>query len=144
MSFHRNWPLWLASSLLWAHAAVAQPYPSRPIALVSPFPAGGGVDLVARMIGQKLSEALGQPVVVENRTGASGNLGAAYVARAPADGYTLMLTNNSLLVNPAASKAPFDVLKDFTPVALIGSSAIAVGVHPSLKVDSGVSSFSVQ
>jgi tripartite-type tricarboxylate transporter receptor subunit TctC len=112
-------------------AALGQAFPSHPVKLISPFPPGGGSDVVARILAPKLLEATGQQFVVENRTGAAGNVGADYVAKSPPDGYTLLVANNTVVTNPAVAKSPFDVVKDFTPVALIGSTAVALAVHPA-------------
>jgi len=108
-----------------AGAALAQPsYPSKPIRMVVPYPAGGGTDTVGRMIGQRLSEAWGQPVVVDNKPGASGMLGNDTVAKAPADGYTVLLAITALIQSPSLYKrTPYDVAKDFTPVSLIAKSS---------------------
>ena len=117
-------------------AALGQAFPSHPVKLISPFPPGGGSDVVARILAPKLLEATGQQFVVENRTGAAGNVGADYVAKSPPDGYTLLVANNTVVTNPAVAKAPFDVVKDFTPVALIGSTAVALAVHPAFPAKS--------
>lgn len=118
-------------SLAMASGAWPQAYPVKPVKLISPFPPGGGSDVVARILSPKLAESMGQQIVVENRTGAAGNVGAAFVANAPADGYTLLVANNTVVTNPAVAKAPFDVVKDFAPVALVGSTAVALAVHPA-------------
>src|SRR5258708_30435176 len=97
--------------------ASAQNYPTRSITFVVPFPAGGSADTLARLIGAKLSERLGQAVVVENKPGAGGNLGTDAVAKAAPDGYTLLLTPSSIAIAPALyTKLPFDPVKDFAPV----------------------------
>lgn len=106
---------------LHAHTASAQDtYPNKPIKLVVPYPPGGSTDLLARMVGQKVGEYLGQSVLVENRAGASGNIGAAFVAKSPGDGYTLFLgTSTALSVNPSLYKElPYDPVADFEPVIL--------------------------
>jgi tripartite-type tricarboxylate transporter receptor subunit TctC len=98
-------------------------YPSKPIKIVVPFPAGGTSDVLARMIGVKITEAWGQPVVVENRPGSSGNLGADVVAKSPPDGYTFALMDiGNLVISPALYKLPFNVLNDFAPVSMVGYS----------------------
>jgi len=110
----------LAAALVGAACAPAwaeAPYPNRPIKLVVAFAPGGGSDFIARLLSQKLGEKLGQPVVVENRPGAGGNLGASTALKAPADGYTLLLAAASYTVNPALYKLTFDPLKDITPIA---------------------------
>jgi tripartite-type tricarboxylate transporter receptor subunit TctC len=111
--------------------ASAQNYPSRSITIVIPFPAGGSADTLARLIGAKLSESLGQAVVVENKPGAGGNLGTDAVAKAAPDGYTLLLTPSSIAIAPALyTKLPFDPIKDFAPVTLVGSIPMVVVVYP--------------
>ena len=116
-------------------SAVAQ-YPSRPVRLLVPFPPGGGPDLVGRILAPRLSEALGQPVVVENRVGSNGNIAGEAVARAPADGYTLLVGNDSLFVTNAHlyKEMPFDPLKDLAPVASLVSNGFFLAVNPSLPV----------
>jgi tripartite-type tricarboxylate transporter receptor subunit TctC len=111
----------LAAFLFLCHDAFAQPYPNKTIRLISPFPAGGAVDLIARGIGQKMSEQMGQPVVVENRTGASGAIGAEAVARAAPDGYTLLMgTTSTHGINPALNpKLSYNAIADFTPISLV-------------------------
>jgi tripartite-type tricarboxylate transporter receptor subunit TctC len=111
--------------------ASAQNYPTRSITFVVPFPAGGSADTLARLIGAKLSERLGQAVVVENKPGAGGNLGTDAVAKAAPDGYTLLLTPSSIAIAPALyTKLPFDPIKDFVPVTLLGSIPMVVVVYP--------------
>jgi tripartite-type tricarboxylate transporter receptor subunit TctC len=123
--------------LLCATATVAaQNYPTRPVRMMVPFPAGGGSDTMGRIIGGKLSERLGQQFVVENRPGAAGSIGAEIAARAPADGYMILLGSTSELVqypnvNP---KVPYDPLRDFAPIGLIGTIPMVLVVHPSLPV----------
>jgi len=114
----------LASSLaLLAWPAVAQTWPAKPIKIVVPFPAGGTSDVLARMVGQKMTESWGQPVVIENKPGSSGNLGADVVAKAAPDGYTLVLMDvGNLAIAPSLYKLPFNVEKDFAPVAMVGYS----------------------
>ncbi len=116
----RTRSLIVLAALVLATAAQAQPYPNRPIKLVVPFPAGGGTDIVARKLGEHLRQDLGQPVVVDNKPGASGNIGADSVARSAPDGYTLMLTAAPFAIAPAVFKGlSFDPVKDFEPVAQI-------------------------
>lgn len=111
----------------------AQSYPSRPIRIVAPFPAGGGVDLAARVVGQKLSERVGVSVVIDNRPGAGGILGTDIVAKASADGYTLLLCSGSHSINPALHrKLPYDAVRDFAPVSLVVIAPSIVTVTPSL------------
>jgi len=114
--------------------ARAEEFPSKPIKLVVPYSAGGGTDVVARLVGQKLSDQLGQPIVVENRSGAGGRIGTESVVRSPADGYTLLFNNETLVVAPSISKdLPYDAANDLTPIGMVGGSAIVVGVHPDVQ-----------
>src|SRR5208282_165697 len=115
------------------HPAVAQDYPNRPITLIVPYPPGGGVDVMGRLVGQKLSVALGQQVVIENRPGAGGMIGTRDLAKAAPDGYTLgmMLTGISLGANPG-----YDINKDFAPVGLVASTPIIIDANPSLPAKS--------
>jgi len=130
--------VFLAATFLFASSAVlAQTYPSRHITLIIPFAAGGSNDIVGRAIGKKLSDSWGQPVVVENRPGAGGVIGASVVAAAPPDGYTLLLVSSTFTINPAIKKSmPFDTLKDFTPVAFIARSPLLVTASNNLPVNS--------
>ena len=113
--------------------AQTQPYPTRPIRLVVSFAAGGGVDLVARLIGQKLSEAWSQQVVIDNRPGAGGNVSAELVAKSLPDGYTIYLSSASVVVNASLYKTlPYDPLKDFAPVTLLVNAHNVLVSHPSL------------
>lgn len=132
----RRWAL-LAVALLPLHVA-AQSYPSKPVRLVNPFTAGGPLDLMGRLLSDKLSGALGKPIIVENRPGAAGNVGAAEVARAPGDGHTLLLTLFSIVTsNPHLyERLPFDPLKDFAPITAIARSDSVVVVHPSVPAAS--------
>lgn len=120
--------------LLWSSAGLAQTYPSAPITLVVPFAAGSGTDAVARTVGQKLSERLKQPVLIDNKPGASAQLGAQFVAKAKPDGYTLfMTTNTSHSANPSLFQSlRYDPIKDFTPVARVGELPFALVVHPGV------------
>jgi len=117
-------------------AAAQEKYPARPVHIIVPFPAGGVADLLPRMVGAKLSDQWGEPVVVENKPGASGNIGMGYVAQQPADGYTLALApTGNLTVNPTLFKnMPFDTAKDFTPVTLLANVPNVLVVHPSVPV----------
>jgi tripartite-type tricarboxylate transporter receptor subunit TctC len=113
--------------------APAQQYPARPVRMVVPFPAGGPADLVARLLSAKLPEIWGQPLVIENRGGAGGNIGTAAVARSTPDGYMLLLTTSGLMSNPSLYKNPgFDPVKDFAPVTVAGNSATVVVRNPVL------------
>jgi tripartite-type tricarboxylate transporter receptor subunit TctC len=123
--------------LLAAGCALAQPYPARPVRIVVPTAPGGGNDFIARHIGQKLGERLGQQFIVDNRPGAGGTIGTAFAAKAPADGYTLLLGFvGQLAMSPHVEKAGYDPLKDFVGVSLLASSYHVLGVHPSLPVRS--------
>ena len=114
-------------------AAFGAIYPSRPVRLVIPFPPGGTTDVVARRIGTALSDVLGQQIVVDNRGGAGGVIGADLVAKAPADGYTLLLFHSGMIYGPALYPSlPYDVVGDFTPIGLIGTAPSALVVTPSL------------
>jgi tripartite-type tricarboxylate transporter receptor subunit TctC len=117
-----------------AAIAQAQQYPSRPIRIVVPYPPGGTSDILARAVGQKLAETLGQSVIVENKSGATGNIGADYVAKSPPDGYTLLLGDiGSLAISPSVSTAlPFDPVKDFTPVIMVAYSPHLLAVYPGV------------
>jgi tripartite-type tricarboxylate transporter receptor subunit TctC len=121
-------------AMLFSAALHAQPYPSKPIRLVVPFPPGGAVDFYARVVQQPLSEALGQPVVIDNRAGASGMVGADYVAKSPPDGYTLLLGNiASLAINTGIyAKMAYDPARDFTPIMHTIDVNYALVVHPSV------------
>jgi tripartite-type tricarboxylate transporter receptor subunit TctC len=125
-----------ANLLLIAHAG-AQGYPSRPIRMVIPNPPGGSLDIVARLVGPKMTEITGQSVIIDNRPGADTNIGTEFVARAPADGYTVLLNTVPLVVNPSlSSKLPFDVVRDFAPVSLIVSVPFVLVVHNSVPAKS--------
>ena len=125
----------MAALTLWGGSAFAI-YPERPVTIVVPFAAGGANDVVVRIFQQPLSEALGQPVIVENRGGAGGNIGFGFVARARPDGYTLLLAPNSFTVNPSLyEKAPYDPFKDFEPVAEISFFPVVFAVRPDLQVN---------
>src|SRR5215475_1231235 len=115
-------------------AAQGQPYPTRPVRIVVGFPPGGGTDIVARLLAQKLSDSLKQPFVVENKAGATGTIGAASVTQSPADGHTLLLGHvNSNAIAPALmSRLPYDAIKDFAPVAYVGFVPNVLVVNPAL------------
>ena len=125
----------LAAWLAGAHAA---DYPAKPVTLIVPQAAGGTNDVVARIVGHKLGEVVGGTIVVENRVGAGGNIGTAAAARAPKDGYTLLMTVSSAqAINPALYKSPgFDPVKDFAPIALVGSVPNVLVVNPSFPAKS--------
>ena len=121
-----------------AASAFAAEYPNKPIHLIVPFPPGGPADILARIIGPRLSQSLGQPIIIENRPGAGGNIASEYVAKAKPDGYNLVLgfvgthaINNSLYLN-----MPYDNIKDFTPIAPVASVSIMLVVHPSVPASS--------
>ena len=128
----------LLALLFAATAAWAQPYPSKPVRLIVPFPPGSTPDIVGRTLGSSLQEALGQPFVVENRTGAGGNIGTEAVAKAPADGYTLLIgINGPIATNKYLYKSlPYDAQKDLTPISLLASAPQMLVVVPELKLDS--------
>jgi len=117
-------------------ALAQQPYPAKAVHLVVPYPPGGGGDIHGRLIAEKLSGLLGQPVVVENRAGASGVTGSDYVAKAAADGYTLLVNTNALAVSQVVGKAPFNVLTDLAPLSLTMTSQNMLVARPSLPVSS--------
>jgi tripartite-type tricarboxylate transporter receptor subunit TctC len=113
----------------------AQAYPTKPVRLVVAFPAGGGIDSVTRLLGPKLSDALGQQMVIDNRVGASGNIGTDYVAKSAPDGYTVLMAYASHASNAALfDKLPYDTVKDFQPVSLIGAVPHILLVNPSMPV----------
>jgi len=117
-------------------AAAQEKYPLKPVRMIVPFAPGGGADISARAISQKLSERLGQQFVVENRPGAGGNLGTELAAKAPPDGYTLLLVSSSYGANPSLYKLPFDPVTGFEPITLVSQQPFIAVVHPSLPVKS--------
>jgi tripartite-type tricarboxylate transporter receptor subunit TctC len=121
--------------LLPATTALAQGYPSKPVRLIAPFAGGGALDLIARSVGQKLSDSFGRPVVVDNRAGASGAIGSELVARAAPDGYTLLLgATTTHGINPALNpKLPYDAVRDFTPISLVATIPHILVVHPAVQ-----------
>lgn len=127
-----------AVPLLSALPAYAQPYPAKPIRMVLPYPPGGGTDIVARPLAQLMSASLGQQVVIENRAGAGGNIGMDAVAKAAPDGYTLVFAITAqLAVNPSLyPKLPYDLVRDFAPVSLVGMAPYLLVTHPALPVRS--------
>ena len=128
--------IFAALACAFALVAQAQPFPSKPIKLVVPFTAGGSTDTVARIIGEKLTTRLGQPVVVENKAGAGGALGTDFVAKQPADGYTYLVgTSSTMAIAPwVYTKLPYNPTRDFTPVTLLGIADIIVVVHTSVPI----------
>jgi tripartite-type tricarboxylate transporter receptor subunit TctC len=118
---------------VFAQGAIAQSYPAKPVRFVVPFVPGGPTDIQGRMLGEKLSQRLGQQVLVDNRGGAGGNIGMELTAKAPADGYTIVIaTVGTWAVNPHLYKLPFDVVKDFAPIIQISTSPGVLVVHPSV------------
>src|SRR4029453_9177999 len=127
------------AAVLAAQASIAQTsvYPNRPVKMVAPFAPGGPVDVVARVLAPKLSEGLGQQFYVENHPGGSGNIGTALVAKAPPDGYTVLVISSTLVVNPSLfAKLGFDTTADLAPVSLVGVSPQVLLVHPSVPAAS--------
>jgi tripartite-type tricarboxylate transporter receptor subunit TctC len=115
----------------------AQPYPNKPIRMIVGFPPGGAVDMLARLLSNQLSASLGQQVLVDNRSGASSTIGAALAAKAPPDGYTLLMVSGAHSVNPSLYKnLPYDTERDFTPISLVAATDYILVVHPSLPVKS--------
>ena len=113
-----------------------QVYPARTIRIIVPFTPGTGIDILARAVGPKLTERWAQPVVVDNRPGASGNIGTDALAKSAPDGYALMVTANTFAIAPWLSKTPFDPIADFTPVTQMAIGTLALVVHPSLPANS--------
>ena len=126
-----------ACFLAWPGQATPQEYPVKPVRVIVGFPAGGGSDLIARVFAQKLTGALGQTVVVDNRPGASANIAAELAARSAPDGYTLLFANSSLSISPAVfRKLAYDPVRDFMPISMASSYPFVLAVHPSLPVRS--------
>ena len=122
----------MAAPLVSAQSA-AQSFPTKPIRFVVPFPPGGGNDILARALAPKMSEILGQQVVVDNRAGAGGNIGADFVAKSPPDGYNIVIASNQVTMNPwIYSKLPFDIAKDFSPIAQIASVPMLLAINPEV------------
>lgn len=129
--------VWVGALAPEAAAAAAPGYPSKPIKVVVAYPPGGPNDLSARTVAQKLTEALGQPVLVENRPGAAGNIGSHTVARSAPDGYTLLNGASALTIAPALTRnLNYDVVNDFVPISLTAMSSFVLAVHPSVPVNS--------
>jgi len=130
--------LFLAVACCAAAGAQAQSYPAKPIRLILPFPPGGGTDVVGRLLAQKLGQALGQQVIVDNRAGAGGRIGTDLVAKSLPDGYTLLLATSSVMgTGPALyQKLPFNMPKDFAPISLVAYTAYVLVVHPSVPAKS--------
>ena len=120
------------TALLGASLASAQPYPNRPIKLIVPYAPGGNTDIVARIFGQKFAERIGQPVVFDNRGGATGTLGVGLAAKSPNDGYTIVIGDlgSMVIANHAMTSLPYQPLKDFAPIGLVTAVSIVVTVNP--------------
>jgi len=126
-----------AMALVPAGGAVAQTYPSHAVRMIVPFAAGGPTDVIARIVAQKLSETWGQQIYTENVPGGGGNTGAAMAARAPADGYTILVVSTGFIVNPSMyAKVPYDPIKDFLPITLVASSPNVLSVYPEVPAKS--------
>jgi len=122
----------LAFGPLAGQALAQDSFPTQPIRLVVPFPSGGSTDALGRLLAEEMSAKLGQPVIVENKAGASGDIGAVYVARSAPDGYTLLLVSGAFVVNPSLG-APYDAVKDFAPITYVATVPSVLAVHPSVK-----------
>jgi tripartite-type tricarboxylate transporter receptor subunit TctC len=124
--------------ILFATSGLAEPYPVRAIRIIVPYAAGGNSNVIARTFAAKLSESVGQPVIVDNRPGGSGIIGADVVAKAPPDGYTLlMISSGNLTTNPTLfATLPYDTVRDFTPISNVAYTSYVLDVHPSLPVRS--------
>jgi tripartite-type tricarboxylate transporter receptor subunit TctC len=126
----------IAATTMVPAAHAADTYPSRPIRLIVPYPPGGGTDIVGRVLGEKLSASLGQPIIVDNRGGAGGVLGTEIVAKAVPDGYTLLLVPTSHVINPSIyAKLPYDSAKDFAPITMVASAPILMAVNPRVPAE---------
>jgi len=126
----------LMLALVAAGAQAQSKYPNRPIRLLTPFAAGGGSDILARLIGTPLSEVLGQPIVVDNRPGGGGTLGAGIAAAAQPDGYTFIVVSGSYGANAALHDLPYDTVTGITPVSLLGTTPLVMTVHPKMPIKS--------
>jgi len=120
---------------LAAGLAQSQQYPTKPVRIIAPFAPGGGTDFIARLIAQKLTERLGHQVIVENKPGAGGNLGAEFAVKSAPDGYTLLLVAGSYTVNPSLYKLSFDPVNDITPIVQLSQGPFVVAVHPSVPAN---------
>ncbi|MGH8765422.1 MAG: Bug family tripartite tricarboxylate transporter substrate binding protein [Burkholderiales bacterium] len=131
-------PILFLATLFAAGSALAQGYPSKPIRIIVPFSAGGTSDILARALGPRITNAWNQPVIVENRTGANGNVGADYVAKSAPDGYTMLLSDvGALAINPSVyQNMPYDPAKDFSPIIMVSYSPHVLAVNPSVPVNS--------
>ena len=143
MHMHQHWiriagvAILAVATVLGAPAALAQAYPARPVRILAGFPPGGGTDVTARILGQKLSEMWGQQIIVENRAGASGTIAADLVAKSPPDGYTLLmgLPNSNVVAPFVFPKLPYDPVKDFTPVALVSQVSLVLTLYPGVPAN---------
>ena len=134
---NRSFACIVTLACLCGSPASAQEYPAKAVRVVVPFPPGGGSDTIARLVTQKLTGALGQPVIIDNRAGASGNIAGEIVAKSAPDGYTLLFGNSSLSISPAVfQKLNYDPVRDLTPISMASSYPFALTVHPSLPVQS--------
>jgi len=122
----------LVVATLCAGGALAQNYPTRSIRLVVPFGVGGGTDILARIVEPLVTKALGQPLVIDNRAGGGSSIGMDVVAKAPPDGYTLVMTDTSIAVNPSIRPLPYDTINDFVPVSLLATAPVILVAHPSM------------
>jgi tripartite-type tricarboxylate transporter receptor subunit TctC len=138
MNLRRAWLSLLATAAIaLAGSAIAQDYPNRPIKFIVPYPPGGGTDIIARILQEPLAAELGQPIIIDNRGGAAGNVGTDLAAKAPADGYTILFTLSSHTINPKLyDKLPFDVERDFAPVSLATLVPQILVANPSVPINS--------
>src|SRR5688572_3526235 len=135
---HKTAFAWMAAALLGAAPALAQNYPVKPVRVIVPFSPGGATDIVTRIVAQKLSDAWGQQVLVDNRAGASGNIGGELAAKAPPDGYTVFMTSGSIVAanQHLFRKMPFNPERDLAAVTNVASGPQAIVVHPSFPTKS--------
>lgn len=129
--------VWFALTAAFAAGAFAQNFPTKPVRLIVPFPAGGGSDVIGRILAQKLTDRFGQQVIVDNRAGAGGSIGTEAAVRSAPDGYTMVLASTSeIAINPSLySRLSYDTVKDLAPIAMVASTPMVVIVHPSLPVN---------
>lgn len=128
---------WVWAACAWGSVAGAQDFPSKPVRIVVPYPPSGTTDFLARLYAQKLAQLWGQPVVVENRAGASGNIGMEAVAKSPPDGYTLAMVNNSVAINGSLYPTQsFDLVRDFAPLGLVASTPMILGAYAGSSIKS--------
>jgi tripartite-type tricarboxylate transporter receptor subunit TctC len=125
---------WIFISFFSSVSNAQSSYPVRPIRLIIPFPPGGGAEVTARLVMQRVSESLMQPIILESKAGAGGNIGAEFVAHSPADGYTLLLATNAIVVQPHLNKLNWSPTRDFSPVSTIASYALVIAIKPSLPL----------